>query len=339
MAKKSVRTIADIAELAGVSKSTVSRALSDSPLISEETRTRIKEIAREHNYQINQPARSLSLKQANAIAFVTHGYHKHIGIEDLFLLEMLGAITTALANKKYDLLMLHVNPYETDWINDYLNTGKVDGFILMTSTRKQHHIQQLVEMQAPFIAWGTPIPGTSFCTVTGDNFSGGRLAAEHLLSTGRQKIAFLGGPAAEQEVKLRYQGYESALQAAALQPNPKRVVHGEYSRPTGYQLMHQLLEQDVEIDGVVASSDFMAIGAMDAIRERGLQVPDDISVVGYDDISLAEFSNPPLTTVRQNVPESGQVLVENLIQYIKTGIVTNVSIPVEMVVRKSTQIR
>lgn len=336
MAKNKVRTIADIAELAGVSKSTVSRALSDSPLISEETRERIQAIAREHNFQINQPARSLSLKQANAIAFVTHGYHKNIGVEDLFLLEMLGAITTALAHKSYDLLMLHVNPYGTDWIDDYLNTGKVDGFVLMTSTRKQYHIQKLVEMQAPFIAWGAPLPGTNFCTVTGDNFSGGRLATEHLLTVGRQNIAFLGGPAAEQEVKLRYQGYESALQAAGMQPEQNRVVHGEFSRPAAYEMMVKLLDQDSTVDGVVTNSDFMAIGAMDAIRDRGLQVPDDIAVVGYDDISLAEFSNPPLTTVRQNIPEAGRVLVENLIQFIKTGIVTNVSIPVTLVVRKST---
>ena len=337
MVDKPVRTIADIAELAGVSKSTVSRALSDSPLISEETRERIQAIAREHNYQINQPARSLSLKQANTIAFVTHGYHKNIGIEDLFLLEILGSITTALAKKKYDLLMLHVNPYETDWINDYLNTGKVDGFILMTSTRKQHHIQRLVEMQAPFIAWGAPSPRANFCTVTGDNFNGGRLATEHLLNLGKRKIAFMGGPIEEQEVKLRYQGFESALHAAGLEPESSRVVYGDFSRPSGTEMMYKLLDQDSEVDAVVTNSDFMAIGAMDAIRERGLHVPNNISVVGYDDISLAEFSNPPLTTVRQNIPESGRLLVENLIQYIQTGVVTNVSVPVDIVVRQSTK--
>ena len=116
------------------------------------------------------------------------------------------------------------------------------------------------------------------------------------------------------------------------------MVHGEYSRGAGQEMMHQLLEQDSTVDAVVTNSDFMAIGAMDAVRERGLRVPDDIAVVGYDDLSLAEFSNPPLTTVRQNIPESGRVLVENLIQFIKTGIVTNVSIPVELVVRNSTAV-
>lgn len=336
MVDKPVRTIADIAEVAGVSKSTVSRALSNSPLISEETRKRIQTIAREHNYQINQPARSLSLKQTNTIAFVTHGYYKDLCVEDLFLLEMMGAITSALAARNYDLLMVTVDPYETEWINDYLNTGKVDGFVLMTTTQKQQHIKKLIEMQAPFIAWGVPLPGANYCSVTGDNFNGGRLAAEYLLSIGKQKIAFLGGPEAEQEVNLRYQGFESALAVAGLVLDPKRVVFGDYSNVAGNGGMRRLLDQDPEIDSVFANSDFIAIGAMDAIRERGRRVPEDISVIGYDDISLSQYSNPPLTTVRQNINESGRLLVQNLIQYLETGIVSNVAVPVDLVIRKST---
>jgi len=195
----------------------------------------------------------------------------------------------------------------------------------------------LVEMQAPFIAWGAPSPRANFCTITGDNFNGGRLATEHLLSLGKRKIAFIGGPAMEQEVELRYQGFESALQSVGLEPEQSRVLYGDFSRSSGSEMMHKLLDQDLEVDAVVTNSDFMAIGAMDAIRERGLHVPDDLSVVGYDDISLAEFSNPPLTTVRQNIPELGRLLVENLIQYIQTGVVNNVSVPVDLVVRKSTK--
>lgn len=336
MSDKPVRTIADIAEIAGVSKSTVSRALSNSSLISEKTRERIQAIAREHNFQINQPARSLSLKQTNTIAFVTHGYYKHICVEDLFLLEMMGAISAALAAKKYDLLMVNVDPYETDWINDYLNTGKVDGFVLMTSTRKQHHIKKLIEMQAPFIAWGVPLPGANYCTVTGDNINGARLAVEYLLNIGKQKIAFLGGPEKEQEVNLRFQGYEKTLAAAGQEIEPNRVVFADFSREAGKKGMLKLLEQDPEIDAVFANSDLIAVGAMDAVRERGGRVPEDVSVIGYDDISLAQYCSPPLTTVRQNISESGRLLVENLIQYLQTGIVTNVAVPVNLVVREST---
>lgn len=338
MTDKPVRTIADIAELAGVSKSTVSRALSNSSLISEETRSRIQAIARQHNYLVNQPARRLSLKQSNTIAFVTHGYYKNICVEDLFLMEMLGAITNTLAALKYDLLMVHVDPYDTDWINDYLNSGKVDGFVLMTSTRKQYHVQKLIEMKAPFIAWGVPVSGFGYSTVTGDNVNGGRLAGEYLASLGKREIGFLGGPAEEMEVKLRYKGFAAALQAAGIALPPERVVYGDFSSAVGSEMMHKLLAQAPGVDAVFANSDLIALGAVNAIRERGLRVPEDISVIGYDDISLARYCSPPLTTIRQNIAESGRLLVQNLVQYLKTGIVTNVSVPVELVVRGSTAV-
>ena len=337
MTDKRVRTIADIAEIAGVSKSTVSRALSNSSLISEKTRNRIQAIAREHNFQINQPARSLSMQQTNTIAFITHGYYKNICVEDLFLLEMLGAITDALTLVNYDLLMVNVDPHETDWIDDYIRTGKVDGFILMTSTKKRSHIKKLVEMNAPFIAWGAPILNANYCTVTGDNFSGGRLAAEYLLGIGKRKIAFLGGPAKEKEVQLRYQGFETALQSVGLPVESSRVVFGDFSSSSGSEMIHQLFENNVDFDAVFANSDFIAIGAMNAIRERGLQVPDDVSVVGYDNLSLAQYTYPPLTTIKQNIQESGRLLVQNLVQYLETGVVTNVSVPVEVIVRDSTK--
>lgn len=336
MVDKQVRTIADIARLAGVSKSTVSRALRNSSLISEETRERIQAIAKQHDFKIHQPARRLSIKQSNSIAFVTHGYHKSFSIEDMFFIEILGAISSNLASLNYDLLLAHVDPYDTEWASQYLDSGRVDGFILMTSTHKQYHIQKLVEMQAPFIIWGVPQPGTNFCTVTGDNLRGGRLAAEHLLSLGKQKIAFLGGPAEDLEVILRYQGFADALQSAGLEPDQKRVGFGDFSSASGTKVMHKLLDQDPDMDALFANSDLMAIGAMRVIQERGLRVPEDISVIGYDDLSLAAHSNPPLTTIRQNIPESGSLLVHNLIQYLENGNVTNVSVPVDLVVRQST---
>ena len=134
----------------------------------------------------------------------------------------------------------------------------------------------------------------------------------------------------------RYLGFETALNAVGLKPDPTKVVYADYSNAAGNEGMHKLLDQDPEIDAVFTNSDFIAIGAMDAIRERGKRVPEDVSVIGYDDISLAQYCNPPLTTVRQNINESGRLLVQNLIQYLETGIVTNVSVPVKLVVGAST---
>jgi DNA-binding LacI/PurR family transcriptional regulator len=336
MSKKPVQTIADIARLAKVSKSTVSRALNDSPLIKDETKERIRRIAREQNFRINVPARQLSLQQSRTVAYVTHAYYKEFfSMEDLFGLEIMGGISAGLHASGYDMLVVHVNPRDTEWAHQYLDSGRVDGFILMTSSRKQAHIKALVEMGAPFIVWGIPMPNSSYCSVTGDNLTGGRLAAEYLLRSGRRRIAFLGGPSAELEVQQRFKGYETALQAASRSVEPDLLAYGDYSHTSGAAAMQRLLEQAGDLDAVFVCSDLMAIGAIDRIRERGRRVPEDIAVVGYDDLSIAAFNNLPLTTIRQNIPLAGRLLAQNLIQYLQTGLVSNVTLPVELVVRKS----
>lgn len=335
MSTKTVRTIADIARLAGVSKSTVSRALNDSPLIGEETKARIRFLARQHNFQINAPARQLSMKQSRTIAFVTHAYHKEFSVADLFGLEILGGISSGLAKQGYDLLVIHVNPQDTHWAHQYFDTGRVDGFILMTSTKKQAHVKALLEIGAPFIIWGVPQPKEKYCSVTGDNFNGGKLATEHLISLGRQKIGFIGGPSYDLEVQHRRTGYRAALEEAGTDVDPALLEYGDFSNTSGAEAMKRLLQAVPDVDAVFVNSDLMAIAAMDEIREEGRSVPEDIAVVGYDDLSIAAHSNPPLTTIRQNIPQAGKLLAQNLIAYVQTGVVTNVSIPVELIARKS----
>jgi len=336
MSKKTVQTIEDIARLANVSKSTVSRALNDSSLISPETRQRIQAIAKEQDFRINAPARNLSLRQSHTIAFVTHAYFAEcFSMEDLFGMEIMGGIARSVYKLGYDMLIVHVNPRETEWAHQYLDSGRVDGFILMTASRKQSHIKALVEMEAPFIVWGVPAPNSSFCSVNGDNVTGGRLAGEHLIRTGRQRIGFLGGPEEEFEVQHRLKGYETALQDAGMRLDLRRIVYGDYSYASGNSAMQRLLQQAPDLDAVFVNSDLMAVGAISAIQSSGKRVPEDIAVVGYDDLSIATYNNLPLTTIRQNIPMAGKLLAQNLIQYIQTGAVTNVTIPVELVVRKS----
>ncbi len=335
MNTKSVRTIADIARLAGVSKSTVSRALNNSPLISEETREQIRAIARKHNFELNASARQLSLQQSNIIAYVTHAYHKDFSVADLFGLEIMGGISNGLASLGYDLLVIHVDPHDTKWARKYLDGGRVDGFILMTSTRKQVHVKALLELGAPFITWGMPQTGQKYCSVSGDNINGGKLATQHLLERGRRKIGFIGGPDGELEVQQRLEGYKAALSEAGMEVNADFITHGDFSNTSGAEAMARLLKQAPQLDAVFINSDLMAIAAMDTIREHGRSVPKDIAVVGYDDLSIAANSNPPLTTIRQNITLAGRVLAQNLIQFLQTKVATNVSIPVELIVRQS----
>jgi len=170
MNKKPVQTIADIARLANVSKSTVSRVLSDSPLIGEATKERVRAIAEQNHFLVNVQARQLSLKQSRTIAFVVHPFNNDFSIADLFVLEVMGGISNGLSAEGYDMLVVQVDPQETGWVHQYLDSGRVDGFILLTSSYRQRHIQALQEMEAPFIVWvyrspdrpSPPFRGTTF---------------------------------------------------------------------------------------------------------------------------------------------------------------------------------
>jgi DNA-binding LacI/PurR family transcriptional regulator len=335
MASARVHTIADIARLAGVSKSTVSRALNDSPLIGAETKERIREIAREHRFEMNDPARRLSLRQSHVIALVTYEYKADTTVPDAFMLEIMSGIAAGLHASGYDLLVVQVAPNDTDWVRQYLESGRVDGFIVMSTTCTKGHMRTLVDAKAPFIMFGVQEWSSGCPSVSGDNVAGGKLATEHLLRSGRSRIAFLGGPARAVEVQARYRGYEAALHEAGKTVDAGLVAHGDYSEASGAAVMGALLEQASDLDAVFVNSDLMAIAAMDEIRTRGRRVPEDVAVVGYDDVAIARYSHPPLTTIRQNGPLAGRLLAENLIQHLQTGVVTSVSIPAELVVRKS----
>ncbi len=336
MHKKTVKSIEDIAKLANVSKSTVSRALNDSPLVKQETKDRIRDIAKECHFRINAPARNLSLMKSHTVAFVTYAYHKDAySAEFLFGQEIMSGITEGLYSLGYEMLVVHVDPREAGWAEKYLDSGRVDGFILMTSVRKQWHIKNLIEIDAPFIVWGVPLNNNKYCSVTGDDLTGGRLATEYLIETARKRIAFLGGPKAELEVHQRFEGYADALKAAGYEVAQDRIAYGDYSPDSGYKAMKQLLDQSPEIDAVFVNSDLMAISAIKFIQKSGKQVPGDIAVIGYDDLAVAAYNNLPLTTIRQNIPMAGRLLAQNLIQFIKSGVITNVTVPVELIVRES----
>jgi DNA-binding LacI/PurR family transcriptional regulator len=336
MSAKPVQTLEDIARLAHVSRSTVSRALSDSPLLSQKTKERIQAIAREHHFRINASARNLRLRNSRTVAFVAPMYSpSFLSTEDVFGLEMLGGIGSGLRVLGYDCLIIQSDPHDATWAHDYLDSGRVDGFILLASNLKPSHIQTLVEKEAPFIVWGAPVAPFDYCTVTGDNSAGGRQATEHLIRTGRQQIAFLGGPEASVTIRKRFNGYAQTLQDAGRNVDPALVVYGDYSYASGIAATQRLIDQSPDLDAVFVTSDLMAVGAINAIQASGRRVPEDIAVVGYDDLSIASYTTLPLTTIRQNIPLAGKLLAQNLIQRIETGLVTHVTVPTELVIRKS----
>jgi DNA-binding LacI/PurR family transcriptional regulator len=189
----------------------------------------------------------------------------------------------------------------------------------------------------PIVVWGTPPEDSDYSSVSGDSVAGGRIATEHLLMTGRRRIAFLGGPAWAAEAEERRRGYEQALAAAGLEVDPALAVHANWEEPeaSAAAAIEALLERDPGIDAVFANSDLFALGAIETLRAHDRRVPDDVAVVGYDDIALAAYANPPLTTIRQDGLLVGTLLARTLVQRLETGAVTNVTIPAELVVRES----
>ena len=338
MPKTEIQTIADIARLAGVSKSTVSRALNDSPLIAAETKERIRTIAAEHDFHMNVPARRLSLKQSHAIALVTYPFKGDENTPEVFMLEIMSGVSLALHANEYDLLVISVDPSDVEWPRAYLETGRVDGFILLSGMCSRSQLRTLKDTHAPFIIWGVAPGAHGFCTVSGDSVAGGKLATEHLLSRGNRRIAFLGGPEDDPEVQDRLRGYELALDEGGERTDPELLAYSDrhWTEEAARVATRELLERAPDLDALFTCSDVFAIAAIDELRTYGREVPGDVGVVGYDDALIARHSNPPLTTIRQNGPLAGRLLAENLIQHLRTGVVTNVSIPAELVVREST---
>jgi DNA-binding LacI/PurR family transcriptional regulator len=336
MSKKPVQTLDDIARLANVSKSTVSRALNDSPLLSQKTKERIQSIAREHNFQINVPARNLRLRQSHTIAFVTPiNFPEFLSADDFFGLSLLGSVGQGLHAMGYEMLVVQVKPGDTNWVRNYLDSGRVDGFIIMGSNCNEDLIQILVKKKAPFIAWGAHVSKYNYCSINGDSILGGELATRHFIQTGRKQIAFLGGLAGELTVEQRFEGYQKALVDAGRTVEPHLIAYGNYSYDSGTTAMNQLLQQAPDLDAVFVNSDLMAIAAIKVIQESGRKVPQDVAVIGFDDLAIARFNNLSLTTIRQDIKMAGKLLADNLIENIQNGVITNVTLPVELVKRES----
>ncbi len=333
----SVKTISDIAKIAGVSKSTVSRALNDNPVISRKTRKRIQSIAAEHQFEANQGARrlSLSISQTIAVVYPESEHHRHM-VTDPFFVEVLNGITSAAGDHGYDLLIAQPRKNIAQVMSGYIESKRADGIIYLGCCQNSF-LGTLIQAKATIITCGAD-RFENICSVDCDNEDGGRKAANHLLSCGCEQFVFIGGPEDRLETKLRYKGFSEIIQTVGYTLKPSQIVFGDYQSNSGYELTKQLLSSNSNIDGVFACNDLMAMGALEAIREMGLIAGRDISVVGFDDIPFTQFSSPPLTTIRQNIFKIGEVLVNKLLQYMKDGVISKSILPVKLVVRKSTAV-
>jgi len=333
-------TSLDIAHLAGVSQPTVSRALRGSPMVNPETRERILRIARELNYKVDKNASSLRLRNAGTLALLF--FEDPTNDDSLinpFFHAMLGSITRACALRGYDLLV-SFQQLSTDWQADYEDSNKADGIILLgygDYHESRERLQRLVEQGTHFVRWGAALPDQPGVSIGCDNFQGGFDITAHLLDQGCRRIAFVGHASSHYpEFEERYRGHVAALTARGMVPDPGLQFDAITTEQSGYEACQALLTQGGGMDAVFAASDLIAIGAMRALREHGLRVPQDVALVGFDDIPLAASVSPTLSTVQQDTKQAGQLLVERLLTLIQGDPVESQSIPVKLVLRESS---
>ena len=332
-------TSRDIAARAGVSQATVSRALRNSPLVRPETRERVHRIARELNYFVNRNAAGLRTHQSNTIALLLFdemgGERSEI---NPFFLSMLGSITRSAAALGYDVLV-SFQQLSDDWHLRYEVSNRADGIIVLgygdyVSYREK--LDALAEADTRFIIWGPMVegqPGYSLCC---DNVSGGLQATRQLTRLGRRRIAFLGRISERSpEHQLRHQGYLQALEEAGLPAVPELRVASDSHEFFGYEAAQKLLESDEAFDAIFAVTDAIAIGAMQALQDAGLRVPDDVAVVGFDDLPLASHVSPRLTTIRQDVQAAGELLVDKIVRLIEGEEVESQVLEPRLIVRES----
>jgi DNA-binding LacI/PurR family transcriptional regulator len=326
-------SIDELAKLAGVSKSTVSRALNDSQLIAKSTREKIQALAKEHNFSVNAAARALSEQASKTIGFATCAHKEDLGIHDLFTLEVMGGLAKGLHEQGYYLMTLQVNPHSIDWAREYIDSGRVDAFVMMTALDKPARLEEMAEAGLPFIAWGKTDP--RFCTVRGDDFRGGYLAGKHLAERGRKRVAMIAGVEDEVETQTRLAGFRKALREAGLELGPEMVRFTDYRDESAIDAALDLMRKKGP-DAFFVGSDIMAISVMRELTRMGAEVPEEVAIVGYDDLSVSEYCSPTLTTVRQGVNKAGRVIARDIVRYLQTGIVTGTVLPVELVQRESS---
>lgn len=326
----------DIAHLAGVSQSTVSRALNDSPLVNIATRQKVQEIARELNYQVDKNASNLRRQRSSTIALLLfEDPTSDDSLVNPFFLAMLGSITKACAAKGYDLLVSFQN-LDNNWQAEYEDSHKADGLILLGYGDYRSYagkLSQLHQHNTHVMRWGAPVEQWPGISIGCDNFSGGQSVTRHLLSHDYQSFAFIGdiGDKAP-EFQSRYEGFLSALD--------KQHNHQQYdaisSEEAGIEAAKYLLATTSALpDAIVCAADIIAVGVLQQLKEAGIRVPEDVAVVGFDNIQLAAFTTPGLTTVQQNTAQAGEKLVENLLLAIDGQPTDDHLLPTNLVVRQS----
>jgi LacI family transcriptional regulator len=332
-------TLEDIGRLAGVSRSTVSRVINDQASVRPDVRERVQEVIRRTGYTPNAAARSLVSGRTGLVGLVIPS-RVHSLFQDPYFGKLIQGITAACNRSGVSLtLFLLQNESEEEALYPRVaNPGFLDGLILTATRMRDPLLGRMAFSDMPIVVVGRPdVEGVSYVDV--DNYDGARQVASFLCGSGYRRIGLIGAPTDTTAGLDRLSGFVEGLAACGLALDPRLRVDGDYSAASGYEAMHRLLEQ--RPDAVFAASDTMAMGALRALREAGIDVPGEMGLVGFDGSPASATSNPPLTTVLQRVTETGARAVEVLNELVagteRAPIVDKQ--PVELIVRESTVTR
>jgi LacI family transcriptional regulator len=334
------KTIAHVAKKARVSMMTVSRAISAPHLVNEMTRDRVYKVIQELGYRPHSAARALARKNSRLDVIGVCFPFQHFLFTVDYNLRMLQGIEDAAEEAGYDLMIYNAvrKKKESDaGYARFLTSGAVDGLIIVAPPKDDPNLDLLIKMSAPFILLGCRHTAKHVSFVDSDNKQGARDAVEHLIKLGRRRIATITGNLNSSNACDRVTGYKQALKKHRLPIDDDWIVSGEFQMAEGYQAMKTLLSLPHRPDAVFCANDFMAVMAVKAIREIGLNVPKDIAVIGYDDNGFAKDKNPPLTSVRQPCYEMGKMACEKLIEFVEKKISGPhmISMPSQLIIRRS----
>lgn len=317
-------SIYDVAKKAGVSVVTVSRVINNAPTVRQSSREKVMKAIEELNYQPSAAARSLAKGKTNVIGLIIPN------LTDTFFMEVVAQVDNELEKRGYFLALSVIDKYDDDHksrCNFFFQQERVDGILVMTPQFEDEYVQELKSKNIPFVLLDNQHYPFKEASIVVDNFKGGYEVARHLLELGHTDIGFIGGPKDSLSATQRWEGFTKALDEVGIQPST--VNWGEFDIANGYSTLHEWAKEDMVPKAIFAADDYIAFGAIDALRELGKKVPEDVSIVGYDDHPFCSQLHPFLSTVKQPAVNIGTRGVETLFEIMKEGGKKNVVIKLE----------
>ncbi|HEU5141389.1 MAG TPA: LacI family DNA-binding transcriptional regulator [Bacillales bacterium] len=331
-------TIKDIAKVAGVSVTTVSRALNGYSDVNEKTRKKIKAVAKELEYSPNVLARSLVVNKTKTIGLIVSELSRSES-KDNFTFKVLRGINDCAGELGYDLVLFSTSPakQKEKTYTQLCRERRVDGAIIQGIRMDDPYLEEVLQSDIPCVLVDIPVHSESVGYVTTDNVFGAKKAVKHLLDNGHREIAMINGHDQAFVSRERLEGYRLALAEAGIRYREDLVVNGEFREAVAADKTRQLLKQHPKITAIFCSSDLMALGSMNGARSIGYEIPEDLSIVGYDDNILAPYANPPLTTIAQNEYQMGFEAARLLVGMLEQKKKSHAKIlDSELVIRNST---